>query len=418
MTVNFERIERFLNYLLVFLLPTQIAFHFWPASAFVFGIRVDYLAPSVYLTDILFLILFGVWFSGHHKNFLSLINKHKTLILLFLLIAVINIVFSFSVLPTVYKWIKTIEMAAFAFYVWARRDIFGSRAVYESLYLSLIFFSLIGIAQFFKGGTLGGILYYMGERSFSLSTPGIALVSLWGRSFLRAYSTLPHPNAFAGFLGAGMLILWGHYSKKSFSKKIPGLVIISLGFLLTFSLAAFLTAILCAAVYWMYLKKFFTKSNLFLFVLAFFLVSLLLPVVSGWLQSLGITYGESVSQRLDLAVVSGSIISHRFLVGSGLNTFIIEEARGVLTNSHYWLLQPVHNIYLLVMSEVGIGGLLLLYFLFSKILGGLLYRRNTGIFLAVIFIMITGLFDHYWFTLQQNLLLLGLLIGKALSVES
>jgi predicted Abi (CAAX) family protease len=70
------------------------------------------------------------------------------------------------------------------------------------------------------------------------------------------------------------------------------------------------------------------------------------------------------------------------------------------------------------MSEVGIGGLLLLYFLFSKILGGLLYRRNTGIFLAVIFIMITGLFDHYWLTLQQNMLLLAFVVGSSFAAES
>src|SRR5687767_12118252 len=56
-------------------LPTQLGIHFWPDFSSIFGIRVDYLSPTIYLTDLLvfFLILkffnpsifkksFWIWF--------------------------------------------------------------------------------------------------------------------------------------------------------------------------------------------------------------------------------------------------------------------------------------------------------------------------------------------------------------------
>ena len=51
--------------LFILLLPTQTSLHFWPDFAYVFGIRVDYLAPAIYLTDIVLFVLFALWsFSG------------------------------------------------------------------------------------------------------------------------------------------------------------------------------------------------------------------------------------------------------------------------------------------------------------------------------------------------------------------
>lgn len=417
MTVYFERIEKFFNYLLVFLLPTQLAFHFWPPSAFVFGIRVDYLAPTVYLTDFLFLVLFAVWLKDNWHQFSSFISKHKFSICVILAVAAFNTFFSISPAVTICKWLKIIELSTFAFYIWCRRDVFGTKISYLSLYLSLIFFSLIGIVQFIKGATLGKVLYFLGERSFNISTPGIALINFSGNVFLRAYSTFPHPNAFAGFLGVGVLILINFYFKK-FSKKALGLIVILFAFLLTFSLSAFLAAVFCGILYVMFRKNKLKKGTLSALTLLFFLVSLILPWISKNLIGLGIKFSETVTQRLDLAIIAGKIISSRFMLGSGLNTFIISEARGVIINSHYWLLQPVHNIYLLIMSEIGVGGILLLFLLFSRILSVAFYYKRVGIFLAIIFVMTTGLFDHYWLTLQQNMLLFAFLAGISFRDET
>ena len=125
------RLEKFLNYLLIFLLPTQLALHFWPPTSFVFGVRVDYLAPSIYLTDILFLTLFIIWVRSHYKKFFEFTRENKIYILLFISLAVLNTAFSTSVFPSIYKWIKLLELVIFYYYVRERHDIFSSKAIFS-----------------------------------------------------------------------------------------------------------------------------------------------------------------------------------------------------------------------------------------------------------------------------------------------
>ena len=65
-------------------------------------------------------------------------------------------------------------------------------------------------------------------------------------------------------------------------------------------------------------------------------------------------------------------------------------------------------IFLIIFSETGILGMLLFYFLLTKLL-----RKSFSkyILMALFFVLITGFFDHYWFTLQQNELVLSILLG-------
>jgi O-antigen ligase len=152
-------------------------------------------------------------------------------------------------------------------------------------------------------------------------------------------------------------------------------------------------------------------------VIIFFVVSLIFAVFSKQIIETNINFPQSISQRLELALVAGKILSKNFIFGTGLNTFIPNEVKVYGINSYLWLLQPVHNIYLLIISEMGIIGGIFLYLLILKIMRKTLDTKYVGYFLAIIFIMVSGLFDHYWFTLQQNLLLLGLLIGESLQAK-
>ena len=43
------------------------------------------------------------------------------------------------------------------------------------------------------------------------------------------------------------------------------------------------------------------------------------------------------------------------------------------------------------------------------------YRRNISVLLILLAVLLTGLSDHYWLTLQQNTLLLGVLFGIIMS---
>lgn len=360
-SLNPKKVEEYLFYLLIFFLPTQLAYHFWPDWSFIFGIRIDYLAPSVYLTDVILVSLLLIWFI-RNKTF----PKFVFLIIVF---ALVNTAFSISPYSSFFKWIKVIELSLFAFFVSKNKFLIKTPAFIKTVSISLALVCLIGIAQFLKGGTIGGIFYFLGERSFNLSTPGIALVEIFGKDYLRPYSTFSHPNSFAGYLVL-VAILTPNLSR--FIYFLGGMVMAA-----SASLSSYVG--LASS----YLFKNFSRVVL----VAAVVISLLLPVINVSAVS------ENVDERLNLAKTAGEIISTKFFIGSGLNTFVYQTP----------LLQPVHNIFLLVTSELGIVGLMFFCWL--------LYKGFKKFPAAFIFIIVTGLFDHYWLTLQQNTLLFALVFG-------
>jgi O-antigen ligase len=399
---NFGTLEKYLVILLLFLLPTQLAFHFWPSWAFVFGIRVDLLAPALYLTDALILALMLL-----NLNVLVVFKKYFLIILIF---AIVNSVFSTSIAESIYRWVKIVEFSFVGFY-FARQKLLKISSIVRILFFSLVVFSLIGILQFVRGGTIGGLLYFLGERSFNLGTPGIALVSLGGVEHLRVYSTFSHPNSLAGFLGAAVLFILLSGKLKRNLLNFVGVSIILICFLLSFSISAYLGIFLVFSFY-----LFSKNKNNFKWVVVIYLFlsivgSLLLPLISPWILKMFPLVGQNISQRLDLSYIAGKMVSQKFLVGEGLGTFIVNlpTFKGIF--SYSWLLQPVHNIFLLVFSETGILGLLCFCFLVYKTLINQLKTKMLCLLLPLVFILFTGLFDHYTLTLQQNILLFSVFIG-------
>ena len=84
-------------FLLILLLPSQLAYHFWPSWSLVYGIRVDYLSPTLYLTDLIILGLF-------------LTSRLRVRVPLFIIIfSVLNILISSFPLLTIYKWLRLLE---------------------------------------------------------------------------------------------------------------------------------------------------------------------------------------------------------------------------------------------------------------------------------------------------------------------
>lgn len=374
-----NKLEELIFKTLIFLAPTQIAFHWWPDFSHIFGIRVDYLAPSLYLTDIL--VLFLIILS---QKIISL-NK-KTLLLALFIFA--NIFLAINPAVALIKWVKVFEFALLAIIISKNTNFNLEEWVLKPLSISLIFFSLIGFAQIVLGKTIGGIFYWFGERSFNLSTPGIALFQINGVDFLRPYSTFSHPNSMAGyFLVSACLILL--FKKNDLLKK-ASIVLSGFSIFLSFSLGAILSLYL-SPIY-----KFFFEKRVSIVIL-FAAVSILASIFSGSLLDAR-DFPLSAKERLVLIESAGKVFSMSPITGVGFNNFFIAGKS----------LQPVHNIFLLVLTETGIVGLAL----FLILLIYLVKNPKTGI--PVLLIITTGLFDHYWLTLEQNELLLSIVFGLSL----
>ena len=119
----------------------------------------------------------------------------------------------------------------------------------------------------------------------------------------------------------------------------------------------------------------------------------------------------TMQKRWELIKDSFQIILSHLLGGVGIGSYLIAQSRFI---SKYALFfnQPVHNIFLLLVSELGFPlGLYIFYLVFR------LYRKffNMNFFLIIFAIFVTGFFDHYWITLQQNYFLLGFIGGYILN---
>ena len=373
--------------LFVLLLPVQLAYHLWPEFAFVYGIRVDYLSPTIYALELLWFFIFIVWILKD-KNSKVKILKHKRVILVLLLFAILNIHFSEVAMVAVLKWLRIGEFLSLYFFVANQRWVLQSIKV--PILVSMVFTLFLSGLQILKGRSVGGILYWAGERSFSASSPAIALVSLFGREFLRPYATFSHPNAMAGY---SLVVLFLFIQKEGLIERTLVLVTSALVFL-SFSQNAWLALFLSPAAYFVAKR---TNGGFVKFVttaaVASFFLTLLRPSV----------IARELLQRIELAVVAGKIISLSPLLGIGAGNFIIQLPANTVQRP-IWFLQPVHNIFLLLAAEIGLIGLLLfVYFVIRNI--------STKNSLPVLAILLTGFFDHYWVSFFQNMMLAALVFG-------
>ena len=403
--------------ILIFLLPTQLALHLWPNWAFVYGIRSDYLSPTISFVDIILAVWIALFILVNRYKVYSSLLKHRHFVGILVAIAMTNILFAQIPIVALFGWVTSGKLILFGWIV-SLSEIDFKKDILIPISFSLIAFASIGLLQFIESRSLGGILYYFGERTFSKYMPGIATYQLGGFTFLRAYSVFSHPNSFAGYLGV-CLILLGVYLRKD--KKLIYKIAFVFGVLaltITFSANAIIVYVLTWVVSKIYsptlgvFKGWF--KNVLVTIIAF---SIIFPVISKiTLSGINVSLPKSIYERLELGSASGFLFSRSPLVGVGARNFVPMLPSLQVRPELLWTLQPVHNLVLLLLTETGTSGVLLFgYIIFqvvSKLGSGNLYTR-LGI--SLIFILITGLFDHYWLTLEQNQLMFSLICGLAVS---
>lgn len=341
--------------LLSFLLPFQLGFHFNNFDSTVYGFRIDYLIPTLYLTDIVAILII----------FLGIRNlKFNYRYLFYIIFVIANILVSNYLVASVYKWLKVTEMLLLGIIILntTKFDVFKNFV--KPLSYSVLITGVLGILQYFNQGSIGGIFYWFGERSFLFTDPNVAPYP---------YSTFSHPNSFAGFLLVfGIFLL---QFRKKFNIKYFWLLtsLVAINLVLTNSLNVYITILIL-----LFLKF---RPNL---SFAFF----------------SFDFSQRfVTHRLELIDASWKMIKSHFWFGVGLNNFIPNLVKVSNTFLNAWELQPVHNIFLLIFSEVGFIGFVMFCFL--------VFSSSSFLTLnySLLTVLITGLSDHYWLTLQQNILL-------------
>ena len=406
--------EKVLFLLSVLSIPIQLGKHFWPPFSFVNGIRVDYLSPTLYVSDIFIIALFLVSFLRLKKQLFPFFAS--PLFLMFTLVFIAGLFFAINPTALGFGILKFVEVSFLGFYIAknVKKDIkipFLFVLILTSLVEVIILF-----LQFFSQHSLGGPFYFLGERTFSSSTIGIATFRFADTLLLRPYGTFPHPNVLAFYLFfvfTLLLFVWKAKEKIFLILKTVTLLFLFFGIIFTFSRIIILL-IPGVIFYWLYSQEIKKKKLIMGFV---FFALLLLGVAL--FDRFFLSFVKDSFLRFDLIKISFSIFSSHPLLGIGLNNFYYHEIL-FQKNITPTLLQPVHNIYLLWLSQTGILGLIPAGLFIKKTFKQLFIKlkdrtSNSSLHKAIVVLLICsliiGFFDHYLLTLQQGQILMALIFG-------
>lgn len=390
-------------YLTIVLLPTQLGLHFWPDWALVLGRRIDYLSPTLFLTDITIILTLLLWICSPHKT-----TKKPLLLFIGMLAYIIcNIYFSSSPNVVIFRWFKVIEFLLFGYYIMQTKPSLQKTSFVITI--AMMYSSIIAITQFVFQHSIGGALWYLGERSFDISTAGIARVNwCWFTTtkcieLLRPYATFPHPNVLAGFLAITICLCL--YNKKIYLWYVITIMVSGIALMLTFSRGVWLIAIIgITASIGMRYKKTITHILLWITMSGTICMSIAFPYfVSLFDQS------ESVIVRNELSTAAITMWKSYPLIGIGFHGFLVQLPK-VLPSRYQFFLQPPHSIYLLLVSELGIIGVGFVGWFLYRLITKLLHHPNKLPLIILLMYGLLGTIDHYPLTLQQGQLLTTLVI--------
>ena len=400
---------------IVWLFSVPFSFAFSPAileknkSYTSFGLYNIYLVDA---TAIFFVIIALINLYWHKKSFLTCRSNIMCYVpsFLFAIFAFLSLFWSGSPLVS---GIWGLRMLVIIVALFITAYFIQKSNYYRDLFLKILIAAgviegLIGLGQFIFQRSLG--LYLLGESHLGPNILGLARVDLLGNNLIRAYGTFPHPNVLGGFLLFTIVATVWNKSVK-YKNILIIIQLISLG--LTFSRSALLGLLIIIILYftcsrdgacpvstknWKS-KKFLAFGSLILLISFIFLVrSPLQKLLSG--------RDETTILRIEYAKAAIARFIDSPILGRGWGTNSIELPAFSTFPFYFWEWQPVHNIYLLALSDLGIVGLLIfLYFIYQ-----ITFCRDgvcpvsTSIwkylFIAYLFI---GLFDHYLLTLPQGI---------------
>jgi len=395
-------------YLFFAFLPFQLDVFLFGSDVYDSGFFNPYLSHFLYLSDII--LIFGLVFFGLDllfsrdpsvfKKFSFGDKKIFSFLCLMILSFVISLFFSVNLMNSIFYIFRFCEF--FVVYLLVVNEVIDFWKVLM-VFCSVMFLeAIIGISQYVLQESLG--LRFFGEPVVNSSILGVAKVDFMNMKFLRSYGTFPHPNIFAGYL------VFAIFSMIQFFKNSPKisffyLSVSLLALFLTFSRTGILSLVVGVFVFSLFVfkkldKLKMLKKTLFIVLVAMFLLSVFkaFPLLIDRINFIDV---ESLKYRIIYLVIGFAMFfQNPFGVGLGNFTDVMQNF-SVLKLSP-WEIQPVHNIFVLTLSEVGIIGFIVLvsFFVYLFVYS---FKKKNPFFISVCFmILILGSFDHYLFTLYQG----------------
>ncbi len=444
----FLKLEKIFFYFFLFCLPfeTRLIIKEWGKE---FN---EWNSSFLYLTDLLIFAIFFFWalriVKGIRTTNLSKDPKIITLGILFL-VATVSLFFAKNLEIGIYQLIKFAEFIILFFYIKSSfQELFNWRLASGVLIASALFQVFLGICQFALQHDLN--LKIFGESPLGSNIEGVAKIVVSGVKMIRAYGTFPHPNVLAAFLLFSIISFYFFSLRREKASFGFNLVLASTFFFLVFGLfltfsrtIIFLFVFISVLIFlFLFFKKEFYRDyrRKTLYLCGIFLLATILcgSFMARELYSRFVIFGvdPTINLRYFYNSIGLSIIKESSLFGTGLGNFVwrLQDFQGSLRAANLiykldmpetqvvpyrapaWLFQPVHNIFLLIASEIGIFGLLafliFLCFMILPFLRALKENNLLFIFYFLFFGFLAVFFtDHFFWTLQQGRLMFWVLCG-------
>ncbi len=419
MRQGLNRFFPWLVYAALFLLPWQTRYIF--DRVLINGEPFEYGVLSVYAVE---LIVLTAFFVGQRLN----IRREHALPVramgIVLLAALISIPFAVNGDIAMNAWMHLLFAGAlFVVLLDQRVDKWQALLAFT---LGLVAPSILGLVQVVIGSSPASTL--LGLAAHHASDLGTAVIEQGGGRLLRAYGSLNHPNVFGGYLAIGVisaLLLLFRGKKIAY----PLLPLFSFALIATFSRSAWLAlaAALCVGAGLLVVKH-RAKICPRLLPIGLLVISLA-AAVAVFSKPLFSRFDAnkrleqiSVTDRVEQYQAFPKVVKGHLATGVGIGDypFALSEVR---PGESVWAYQPIHNVPLLVLGEVGILGVLAMLFWAGSVdrLNYAAIRRGNiaaigGIVLGTVPLVII-FFDHYLWSSWSGLALLAFLMAMTLRLS-
>ncbi len=426
-----KKIYSLLLLVFLFLLPWQTRY-IWHYGELNQGYW-EYGTFSIYATEILLWIILILFFVQHflRKEFWVKLKEKKNRLGLVLFLFTLGLATALSNNFWVsYNYVfKLLEaMALMVVLAWqkdeSRSEVpphgVGKIKLQIALWAGAVVQGALAVSQFLTQNVWAS--KWLGMAGQGANNLGPSVIEFADQRWLRAYGSFGSPNSLGIYLAVLFVLGLVLYLKTESSRtKIfisAGQLFILSGLLVSFSRAAWLAAVvgalcLLALIFfkqrqWLYS---FGKQIGFAVVAVIFWLVIFYPVFSARFNFDNRLEAKSISERKGQYAEARSFIKSNpiFGVGPGAYTDALHKKYPTLQS---WEYQPVHNIYLLALVEIGMAGFLFLFWLYKKLFWHIV--KNNLIYLPIVVsLLAAGLFDHWLWSMYTGILLWWVVWGIA-----
>jgi hypothetical protein len=409
-----QKSARVLGLATLFLLPWQTRYIFW--RPWVGTTESEFGTMSLYATMILGVIAAALFALDDYRK------KGGACLLWKMSIAGVLIFIAAGVL-----WLQTYPSATHA---WALNAVCAAclgflaynlakhnkKRALQVIFLGLVPPLLLGVWQMCAGFSPGSSILGLAARN--AAQLGDAVLVVGKTRILRMYGTFPHPNIFgtALALSSAATIAMTTISKKK--THILILAVACMGIALCISRSAAL-AIVCALLVWFTRETHYKKTTLVLIAAIAPFVWIMQFVAPNLLAIRGASAVElhSVSERVEQMAVWKDVMNHGGILGTGIYKYPEALAERAETFQAAWAYQPVHNVFLLLLAELGVWWFAFIVFVAMR--GTWLFKEQTWHMVPfLVALWSLAWFDHALWTSWTGMAYTAICLGFLMSAKN